>query len=63
MVSKLSKIVSFQQYFADVRKKSKTVIAIYICAYESSRFAVLEDGIDYGIDYYAMTQSLEDISV
>ena len=30
MVFKLSKIVSFLQFFAAVSKKSKTVIAIYV---------------------------------
>ena len=51
MVLKLSKIVSFLQFFADISKKSKAVIAIYVYASESSRFALLENGISY----YAMT--------
>ena len=51
MVLKLSKIVSFLQFFADISKKSKAVIAIYIYASESSRFTLLENGIGY----YAMT--------
>ena len=59
MVLKLSKIVSFWQIFADVSKKSKAIIASYVYAFESSRFALLENGIGY----YAMTSSLEDISV
>ena len=59
MVLKLSKIVSFWQFLADVSKKSKAVIALYVYASESSRFALLENGIDY----YAMTQSLANISV
>ena len=50
-VLKLSKNVSFLQYFADVSKKSKVVIAIYVYTFESSRFALLENGIGY----YAMT--------
>ena len=57
MVLKLSKIVSFLQFFADVSKKSKAVIAIYVYVCESSRFALLENGIGY----YAMISSLEDI--
>ena len=40
----------FLQFFADVSKKSKAVIAIYVYASESSRFALLENGIGY----YAM---------
>ena len=50
MVLKLSKIVSFLQLFADISKKSKAVIAIYIYASESSRFVLLENGVGY----YAM---------
>ena len=45
MVFKLSKIVSFLQLFADVSEKSKAVLAIYVYASESSRFAFLENGI------------------
>ena len=59
MVLKLSKIVSFLQFFADISKKSKAVKAIYVYASESSRFALLENGVVY----YAMIYSLEDISV
>ena len=55
----LSKIVSFLQFLADVSKQYKAVIAIYVYASESSQFALLENGIRY----YAMTESLEDISV
>ena len=51
MVPKLSKIVSFLQFTTDVSKKSKAVIAIYVYATESSRFALLENAIGY----YAMT--------
>ena len=50
MVLKLSKIVSFLQFFVDIRKKSKAVIAIYVYASESSCFALLENGVGY----YAM---------
>ena len=46
-------------FFADVSNKSKAGTAVYVYAFESSRFALLENGIDY----YAMTYSLEDISV
>ena len=59
MVLKLSKIVSFLHFFANVSNKSKAVIAVYVYAFESSRFALLENGIGY----YAMTYSLENISV
>ena len=45
MVFKLAKIVSFLQCFADISKKSKAVIAIYVYASESSRFALLENGV------------------
>ena len=45
MVFKLSKLVSFLQFFADISKKSKAVIAIYVYASESSRFALLENGV------------------
>ena len=41
------KIVSFLQFFADVTKKSKAVIAIYVYTSESSRFTLLENGIGY----------------
>ena len=47
MVLKLSKIVSFLQFFADVTKKSEAVIAIYVYTSESSYFALLENGIGY----------------
>ena len=47
MVLKLSKIVSFLQFFADISKTSKTAIAICVYASESSRFALLESGVGY----------------
>ena len=57
---KLSKIVSFWQFFADISKISKAVIAIYVYASEGSLLTLLENGVGY----YAMIQSLqEDISV
>ena len=59
MVLKLSKIVSFLHFFADVSNKSKVVIAVYVNAFESSCFTLLENGIGY----YAMTYNLEDIRV
>ena len=55
MVVKLSKIVSFLQFFVDVNKQ----ITIYVYASETSRFALLENGIGY----YATASSLKDISV
>ena len=51
MVLKLSKFMSFLHFFADVSKKSKAVIPIYVYAPESSRFALLENGLGY----YAIT--------
>ena len=47
MIFKLSKIVSFMQFFADVSKISKAVIGIYIYTSESCRFVLLENGIYY----------------
>ena len=47
MVLKLSKILSFLQFFANVSKKSKAVIAIYVYASEGSRFTLLESCIGY----------------
>ena len=47
MVLKLSKIVSFLHFSADVSKKYKAVIAIYVYASESSCFALLENGVGY----------------
>ena len=56
---KLSKIVSFLHFFADdVSNKSKVVVAVYVYAFESSYFTLLENGIGY----YAMAYSSEDIS-
>ena len=46
MILKLSKIVSFLQFFADIRRKSIAVIvAVYVYASESSPFALLENGV------------------
>ena len=60
MVLKLcKKLCPFCIFFADVSKKSKVVIAIYVYASKSYRLPLLENGIGY----YAMTFSLEDISV
>ena len=47
IVLKLSKIVSFLQFLADVTEKPKAVIAIYVYASESSCFALLENGNSY----------------
>ena len=44
---RLSKIVSFLQFSADVCKKSKDVTAIYVFASESSCFALLENSVGY----------------
>ena len=41
----------FCNFFADVSKNSKALIAIYINASKSSRFALLENSIGY----YTMT--------
>ena len=49
MALKLSKTVSFLQFFADVTKNSKAVIAIYVYTSESSRFTLLENGIGYSV--------------
>ena len=45
MVLKLSKIATYLQFFADVSKKSKAVIAFYVYVSKSSRFTLLENGI------------------
>ena len=47
----------FSNFFADVSKKFKTVMAILVSASESSPFNLLENGIEY----YAL--SLEDVSI
>ena len=59
MVLKLSKIVSFLQCFADISKKSKAVVAIYVYESESYCLTLLENGVGC----YAMIQGQEDISV
>ena len=51
MVLKLSKMVSFLHFLANVSEKSKAVIGIYGTASESSRLALLENSIGY----YTMT--------
>ena len=51
MVLKLPRVVSLLQFFAEISKKSKAVIVIYAHLFESSHFALLENGICY----YAMT--------
>ena len=50
MVLKLSKTVFFLQFLTDISKKSEAVIAVYVYTSECSRFALL----DNGVDYYAM---------
>ena len=47
MVLKLSKRVSLLQFFADIIKNSKAVIITDVYASECSRFALLENGVDY----------------
>ena len=42
MILKLPKIVSYLQFFADVSKKLKAAIAIYVYASESFRFTLLK---------------------
>ena len=59
MVLQLLKIMFFLHFFADVSNKYYAVITVYVYAFKSSRFTLLENGISY----YAMTYSLEDISV
>ena len=49
----------FLRFFADVSNKSKAVVAVFVYTFESSCFTLLENGIGY----YAMTYSLENISV
>ena len=39
------------KFLADVSKKSKAVVTIYVYSFESSRFS----GLENGICYYAMT--------
>ena len=53
------KLCLFCIFCADMNNKSETGIAVYIYAFESSRFTFLENRIGC----YAMTYSLEDISV
>ena len=55
----LSKKKHFLQFCTDLSKKSESIKAIYISAYESSCYALLENGIVY----YAMTYCFGDISV
>ena len=51
MALKLSKIVSFLQFFLDINKKSKALIAVYAYDSEKSPFTLLENSVGY----YAMT--------
>ena len=59
MVLRLSKNLSFFAICADLRKKSKSIKAIYLYASERARFTISENGIAY----YAMTYCFGDISV
>ena len=47
MVLKFFKEVHFLQYCADLSRKSKPMEAIYIYAFERSRYALSEDDIVY----------------
>ena len=47
MVQKLFKKVHFLQFCANLRKKSKSVKAIYIYASESPHYTLSENGMDY----------------
>ena len=44
---KLTEIVSFSQFVAYISKIPKAVIAIYVYAFESSRFALWGNGIAF----------------
>ena len=52
MVQKLSKTVS-------AKKSIAAIVAVYVYAFESSPFVLLENGVCY----YTIIYSLEDISV
>ena len=56
IVLKLSKKIFFMQFWAELRKKSKSVEAIYLSAPERSRYALSESDIVY----HAMTYSFGD---
>ena len=56
VVLKLSKIVSFLHFF--LSNEFRTVIAVYVYAFESSRLTLSENGAGY----YAVTYSLKDVS-
>ena len=58
MVLKLSKNVSFLQFFADIKKEPNAVIAVHVYASETFGFAFLENSFAY----YALIQKLEQIS-
>ena len=47
MVRKLSKIVHFLQFYADLCKNSKFVKAIYTYASERPHYTLSENGMDY----------------
>ena len=59
MVPKLSIIVSFLHFFADISKSYKVAVAIYVYASESSPFTLSKNGVGY----YAMIYCLEDMRV
>ena len=57
MVHKLSKKVHILQFCADLSKTSRSIKAIYIYAFERSRYALSENGIVY----YTMSYCFGDI--
>ena len=60
MVLELSKKVHFLQLCTEIRKKSKSINAIYIHAPEGSRYALSENGfVYYAIPYYLQIVGFE----
>ena len=47
MALELQKIVYCFQFWADSSKKSKSVAAIYVCAFERSHYTLSENGFVY----------------
>ena len=52
MVLKLSQKVNFLQFCPHLRKKYKSIKAIYLYASERSRYALSENGIVYAMTYF-----------
>ena len=57
MVLKLSKKVHFLQFCADFIKKSESVKAIYIYAFESSHYTLSENYFLYADSLYSLTSN------